>query len=167
MSYAKHAIRVTDLGEFVRHKSCQRRFKLGYDDQALFKEISTITGAPFATIDPVLAEHGKAREEDWARDLVLDGFLELDLPEEEEGKGAPWEDFASLANQQAEGQDFFAREVQIIGIVGAFNFYVSVAQNQPFRRRFIEMCAISGGVALLSYGVAIVLSSYFDITVAT
>ena len=54
-----------------------------------------------------------------------------------------------------------------VGIVGAFNFYVSVAQNQPFRRRFIEMCAISGGVALLSYGVAIVLSSYFDITVAT
>ena len=123
MSYAKHAIRVTDLGEFVRHKSCQRRFKLGYDDQALFKEISTITGAPFATIDPVLAEHGKAREEDWARDLVLDGFLELDLPEEEEGKGAPWEDFASLANQQAEGQDFFAREVQIIGIVGAFKLF--------------------------------------------
>jgi VIT1/CCC1 family predicted Fe2+/Mn2+ transporter len=50
------------------------------------------------------------------------------------------------------------------GIVGAFNFYVSVAQNQPFRRRFIEMCAISGGVALLSYGVAIMLRGYFDIS---
>ena len=51
-----------------------------------------------------------------------------------------------------------------VGIVGAFNYYVSVAQNQPFRRRFLEMCAISGGVALLSYGVAIVLRGYFDIS---
>jgi VIT1/CCC1 family predicted Fe2+/Mn2+ transporter len=47
-----------------------------------------------------------------------------------------------------------------VGIVGAFNYYVSVAQHQPFRRRFIEMCAISGGVALLSYGVGVLLRGW-------
>ena len=52
-----------------------------------------------------------------------------------------------------------------VGIVAAFNFYVSVAQDQPFRRRFLEMCAISGGVALLSYGVGIVLRGFFDISI--
>ena len=55
----------------------------------------------------------------------------------------------------------------IIGvcIVAAFNYYVAVAQDQPFRRRFIEMCAISGGVALLSYGVGIFLRGWFNISV--
>ena len=52
-----------------------------------------------------------------------------------------------------------------VGIVAAFNYYVSVAQHQPFRRRFIEMCAISGGVALLSYGVGVLLRGWFDISV--
>ena len=52
-----------------------------------------------------------------------------------------------------------------VGIVAAFNYYVSVAQHQPFRRRFIEMCAISGGVALLSYGVGVLLRGLFDIPV--
>ena len=52
-----------------------------------------------------------------------------------------------------------------VGIVAAFNYYVSVAQHQPFRRRFIEMCSISGGVALLSYGVGVLLRGWFNISV--
>lgn len=38
-------------------------------------------------------------------------------------------------------------------VIAAFNYYVSVAQDQPFRRRFFEMAGVSLGVAALSFGV--------------
>lgn len=121
---AKRAIRVTDLGEFVRHKSCQRRFRLGYNNQEAFKTLPH-TGRPYATMDPVLAEHGKVSEAAWARDLEALGFIELDIEadQEEQGKGAPWEVFVDLANKVPPGQPCFAREVQIIGVVGAFKLF--------------------------------------------
>lgn len=38
-------------------------------------------------------------------------------------------------------------------IILVFNYYVSVAKDLPFGRRFVEMAAISLGVAVLSFGV--------------
>lgn len=39
----------------------------------------------------------------------------------------------------------------VVLILWAFNFYTSVAQDLPFKRRFAQMCAISLGVAALSF----------------
>lgn len=39
----------------------------------------------------------------------------------------------------------------VVLILAAFNFYTSVAQDLPFRKRFAQMCAISLGVAALSF----------------
>lgn len=36
-------------------------------------------------------------------------------------------------------------------IIGAFNFYISVAKDVPFKRRFVEMTILSFGVAVLSF----------------
>lgn len=36
-------------------------------------------------------------------------------------------------------------------IIAGFNFYISVAKDEPFRRRFLEMAGLSFGVALLSF----------------
>ena len=36
-------------------------------------------------------------------------------------------------------------------IIAAFNYYVSVAKDEPFRSRFLEMAGISLGVAVLSF----------------
>ncbi|TET49886.1 MAG: rubrerythrin family protein [Anaerolineales bacterium] len=44
-------------------------------------------------------------------------------------------------------------------IIAAFNYYISVARDQPFRRRFAEMAGISLGVAGLSFGVGYLLRS--------
>ncbi len=38
-------------------------------------------------------------------------------------------------------------------IILIFNFYISVARDQPFKQRFLEMAVISIGVALLSFGI--------------
>lgn len=46
--------------------------------------------------------------------------------------------------------------VTAVVIIAMFNYYISVARGEPFRRRFIEMAAISLGVAGFSF-----LLSYF------
>jgi VIT1/CCC1 family predicted Fe2+/Mn2+ transporter len=44
-----------------------------------------------------------------------------------------------------------------VSIIALFNYYVSVAKDEPFRKRFIEMAALSMGVAgfsfILGYGI--------------
>jgi VIT1/CCC1 family predicted Fe2+/Mn2+ transporter len=38
-------------------------------------------------------------------------------------------------------------------IIAVFNYYISVAKGEPFRRRFLEMASLSLGVAALSFGI--------------
>ena len=52
-----------------------------------------------------------------------------------------------------------------IGIIAAFNYYVSVAKDEPFRRRFLEMAGLSLGVAALSFVIGLVLRVFFGIEV--
>jgi VIT1/CCC1 family predicted Fe2+/Mn2+ transporter len=50
-------------------------------------------------------------------------------------------------------------------IIAIFNYYISVARDLPFRRRFVEMAAISLGVALLSFILGNVVRLVFGIEV--
>ena len=50
-------------------------------------------------------------------------------------------------------------------IIAAFNFYISVAKDFDFKRRFTEMTVISLGVALFSFGVGAIIRSVFGIDV--
>jgi hypothetical protein len=112
-------VRVTDIGEYIRHRSCQRRFRLGYDDGALFEQLP-FSGKPLHTMDPVLAEQGARREDEWAQSLEDAGLANLHdltgLPED-----AKWSDFVAAVALLAPGQEGFAREVHTSGDVGAFH----------------------------------------------
>lgn len=55
--------------------------------------------------------------------------------------------------------------VNAILIIALFNYYISVAKDSSFRRRFMEMAAISLGVAVLSFGVGIVVRQVFGVQV--
>jgi vacuolar iron transporter family protein len=48
-------------------------------------------------------------------------------------------------------------------IIAAFNYYYSVVKEEKFTRRFTEMVVLSLGVALLSFGVGLLLSKFFGI----
>lgn len=50
-------------------------------------------------------------------------------------------------------------------IILVFNFYTSVAKNLPFRKKFLEMAAISLGVAGLNFVIGLFVRSYFGIDV--
>lgn len=47
--------------------------------------------------------------------------------------------------------------VHAILIILAFNYYISVAKDLPFRKRFLEMCAISMSVAAFSFFMGMVI----------
>ncbi len=112
-------VRVTDIGEYIRHQSCQRRFKLGYNDGELFSKLP-FSGKPLHTMDPVLAEQGARREDEWAESLEDAGIINLHtatgLAED-----AKWEAFAASVATLNPGQDAFAREVHTSGNVGEFH----------------------------------------------
>jgi VIT1/CCC1 family predicted Fe2+/Mn2+ transporter len=50
-------------------------------------------------------------------------------------------------------------------IIFLFTFYVSVAKDLPFRKRFTEMASISLGVALISFGIGYLIRTFLGIEV--
>lgn len=55
--------------------------------------------------------------------------------------------------------------VNAILIIAVFNYYISVARDLPFRKRFLEMAGISLGVALLSFIIGNIVRTVFGIEV--
>jgi VIT1/CCC1 family predicted Fe2+/Mn2+ transporter len=50
-----------------------------------------------------------------------------------------------------------------VAIIALFNFYISVAKDLPFGKRFVEMAGLSLGVATFSFLVGYVLSNVFGV----
>jgi VIT1/CCC1 family predicted Fe2+/Mn2+ transporter len=50
-------------------------------------------------------------------------------------------------------------------IIGFFNYYVSVAKDEPFKRRFFEMTGLSLGVATLSFFIGFAVRSFLGVDV--
>lgn len=50
-------------------------------------------------------------------------------------------------------------------IIAFFNFYISVARDVPFRRRFLEMAALSLSVAAISFGIGVLLRTVFGVEI--
>jgi len=50
--------------------------------------------------------------------------------------------------------------ISAIAIIFVFNYYISVAKNRPFGKRFLEMAAISLAVAAVNYAIGFLLKKY-------
>jgi VIT1/CCC1 family predicted Fe2+/Mn2+ transporter len=50
-----------------------------------------------------------------------------------------------------------------VAIIASFNFYISIAKSRPFRRNFFVMTGISLGVALISFGVGLIVKNVLGI----
>lgn len=60
---------------------------------------------------------------------------------------------------------FFVMIAIVVAIIAFFNYYLSVAKEEPFRRRFGEMTAISLSVAVISYLIGIAAKALLGIDV--
>ncbi len=128
MPIPKPRIRVTELGEFIRHNSCERRFKLEYNAR------NEATKLPFAarffnSIDPVLEEAGREHEKRWEDYLKrsgladVTGFSSKPAATPHKDKKTEWSDFASRINaiNLTNGQMAYGREIAVSGSIGAFD----------------------------------------------
>ena len=52
-----------------------------------------------------------------------------------------------------------------VGVIFFFSFYMSVARDLPFRKRFIEMLAISFGIAAISFVIGLVIRVFLNVNV--
>jgi len=55
--------------------------------------------------------------------------------------------------------------VTAVLIIAGFNYYISVAQDEPFRRRFLEMAGLSLGVAAFSFVIGFLIRQILGIEV--
>ena len=55
--------------------------------------------------------------------------------------------------------------VMVILIIAGFTYYTSVAQDQPFKSRFLEMAVISIGVAVVSFVVGVLAKKFLGVDV--
>ena len=63
---------------------------------------------------------------------------------------------------------FLCLALTLIGavlIIALFNYYISVAQDQPFKKRFLEMAGLSLSVAAFSFLVGFLLRKFFGIDI--
>ncbi|MDW8209061.1 MAG: AAA domain-containing protein [Chloroherpetonaceae bacterium] len=120
MADERPVVRVTDIGDYIRHGSCARRFKLDIESEhtrrlPFFHKLAS-------AVDPVLQNAGKAREREWEISLRHAGLQDLcryDLRPGEEEK-TPWALFAQRAASLEVHQSGYGREVLLEGSLGAF-----------------------------------------------
>jgi VIT1/CCC1 family predicted Fe2+/Mn2+ transporter len=48
-------------------------------------------------------------------------------------------------------------------IIAGYTKYISIAKELPFKRRFLEMAIISIGVAIISFGIGHIVSSFLGV----
>ena len=90
----KPSVRVTEIGEYIHYQSGDRRFKLEHNNRKLARELP-FAERLFNSLDPVLQEAGRLRENEWETSLKNNGLIDLTLYSEKsaEEKKTPWTTF--------------------------------------------------------------------------
>ena len=115
------SLRVSEVGEFIRHRSCERRFKLEINRRRLARRLPFYERL-FNSLDLVLQARGRERENEWALNLDRQGLVDLvdGRPEDEYSPYPDWAQFADAVTACGTGQQGYAREVRLEGWIGAF-----------------------------------------------
>lgn len=144
-------IRVSEIGEFIRHQSCERRFKLESNRRRLARRLP-FAERLFNSLDPVLREAGKEREDEWEESLRTAGLTEISptaaAQEPEVGDNGrrplPWREFVEGVRALPQNADAFGREVSIQGdingfaIEGRIDFVVVIWRDERPYLRLVE-----------------------------
>ena len=138
-------IRVNDIGEYIRYHSCDRRFKLAFNNREIAKQLP-FAKRLFNSIDPVLQEAGRLRENNWERQLQESGFVHVEPSEQEEESygNLEWNDFIAQLATIPCGQNAYGREVMIhsclegFQIEGRMDFVLLLWEGGTPKLRIVE-----------------------------
>jgi AAA domain-containing protein/PD-(D/E)XK nuclease superfamily protein len=124
MGERRPVVWVTEIGEYIRQRSCERRFKLELDRRALARQLP-FASRLFAPLDPVLAEMGHRREDAWESALRKAGLLELTgfASRPADDPATPWAEFLERVRAVPPGQTAYGREIGVDAPVGAFHVH--------------------------------------------
>lgn len=146
MSEIVPSIKATDISEYIRYQSCDRRFKLKFNDYELAKQLP-FSELIFATsLDPVLEEAGRRRENEWETSLQKEGLVDLTQisQKSDQDKATDWNDFVQKLQHLPAEQKAYGREISIEGNLGEFNirgqidFVVVLWENNQPKLRLVE-----------------------------
>lgn len=117
----KPSVRVTEIGEYIHYQSCDRRFKLEHNNRKLARELP-FAERLFNSLDPVLQEAGRLRENEWETSLQKNGLIDLTLYSQKSAdkKKTLWTTFVAQLQGMSSGQRAYGREISIQGDEGAF-----------------------------------------------
>lgn len=141
----KPVVTATEIGEHIRHRSCERRFRLGFDKRKLARRLP-FHERLFNPMDLVLQQVGRRAEDDWERSLREgEGFTSLnDLIQPEHESNPTWPELASALSDISDGCPAYAREIRVSGEIGAFtvegrvDFVVVLWRDGRPRIRLVE-----------------------------
>ncbi|MEQ8754283.1 MAG: AAA domain-containing protein [Coleofasciculus sp. G1-WW12-02] len=146
MSITRPSVKATDIAEYIRFQSCDRRFKLKYNNHELAKQIPFYNLIFNTSLDPVLEEEGRRREDDWEISLQKEGLLDLTKINQRSGKeqATEWNEFVEKIQDLPSQQKAYGREISIEGNLGEFNirgqidFVVVLWENTQPKLRLVE-----------------------------
>lgn len=145
MATAPVPIRVSEIGEFIRFQSCERRFKLGLDNRRLARAVP-FSERLFNTLDPVLQEVGREAENRWEEALRDQDLLDLTRSDEREpgDRTTPWNEFRAALEGLEPECPAYGREIEISGTFGPFvlsgriDFLLALWDHGVPRLRLVE-----------------------------
>jgi hypothetical protein len=121
MSSSPNVIRVTQIGEYVRHHGCERRFKLDVESNV---HVSSLPyhATVFNFLDPVLHEKGRQSEDAWEQALQAKGLADLTHfgSKPEDSKQTSWADFVAGIGSFGSTEDAYGREIEVEVDLGPF-----------------------------------------------
>jgi hypothetical protein len=120
---SNYSIKATDISEYIRYQSCDRRFKLKIDNYKLAKAIPFYELIFSTSLDPVLEEEGRKREDEWDKSLQQEGLIDLTQMNQksEKDKSTEWNDFVENLTNLSANQNAYGREIAITEKLGEFN----------------------------------------------
>lgn len=138
-------VRVSEIGEFIRFRSCERRFKLGLDNRRLARSVP-FSERLFNALDPVLQGVGREAEDAWERALRTRGVTNLLVGVEPEGgaRAHTWETFRAALAIVPAGTLVYGREIELSHGIGTFalsgriDFLVLLWDRGTPRLRIVE-----------------------------
>lgn len=140
------SIKATDISEYVRYQSCDRRFKLKFNDYELAKQLPFSQLIFDTSLDPVLEEAGRIREHEWETSLQKLNLVDLTHygQKSDKNKATPWNTFVEQLKNLAKGQDAYGREIAVEDTLGEFqvrgqiDFVLILWENDQLRVRLVE-----------------------------
>jgi len=118
----KPSVRVTEIGEYIHYQSCDRRFKLEHNNRKLARDLP-FAERLFNSLDPVLQEAGRLRENEWETSLNKNGLIDLTLYSQKSAdeKKTPWTTFVAQLQGISSRQRAYGREISVEADEGNFH----------------------------------------------